>query len=34
LETAHQPQFPGSNEEEELRQDRRTFLTGYQLSGR
>ncbi len=28
------PQFPGSNAEEELSQDRRTFLTGYQLAGR
>lgn len=34
VETAHEPQFPGSNDEEQLRQDRRTFLTGYQLSGR
>jgi hypothetical protein len=34
VETAHTPQFPGSNDEEQLRQDRRTFLAGYQLSGR
>jgi hypothetical protein len=34
VEQAHPPQFPGSNDEDELRQDRRTFLTGYQLSGR
>ncbi len=30
----HAPQFPSSNDEAELRQDRRTFLTGYQLGGR
>ncbi|MCB9176248.1 MAG: hypothetical protein H6648_03745 [Caldilineae bacterium] len=34
VETPHAPQFPGSNVESELRQDRRTFLTGYQLAGR
>jgi hypothetical protein len=34
VEQPHQPAFPGSNNETELRQDRRTFLTGYQLSGR
>ncbi len=34
VETPHAPQFVGSNASEELRQDRRTFLTGYQLSGR
>lgn len=34
LDTPHSPQFPGSNAEEELRQDRRTFLTGLQLGGR
>jgi ABC-type nitrate/sulfonate/bicarbonate transport system substrate-binding protein len=34
VEAPHSPSFPGSNSEEELRQDRRTFLTGYQLSGR
>ncbi len=28
------PQYPGSDVEEELRRDRRTFLTGYQLAGR
>lgn len=28
------PQFAGSNDESQLRQDRRTFLTGYQLGGR
>jgi len=32
--SARVPQFAGSNDEELLRQDRRTFLTGYQLSGR
>jgi hypothetical protein len=30
----HAPQFPSSDDEAELRQDRRTFLTGYQLGGR
>jgi hypothetical protein len=34
VEAPHAPSFPSSNSEEELRQDRRTFLTGYQLSGR
>jgi hypothetical protein len=34
VEVPHTPQFPGSNDQEELRQDRRTFLTGYQLGGR
>ncbi len=34
IEEPHTPQYPGSNVEEELRQDRRTFLTGYQLGGR
>jgi hypothetical protein len=34
LSAPHAPQFAGSNTESELRQDRRTFLTGYQLSGR
>ena len=34
VEAPHSPQFPGSNAESELRQDRRTFLTGYQLGGR
>ncbi len=34
VEQPHAPSFPGSNSEEELRQDRRTFLTGYQLRGR
>jgi hypothetical protein len=34
VDQPHAPQFPGSNNEEELRQDRRTFLAGYQLSGR
>ncbi len=34
LDSPHSPQFPGSNAEEELRQDRRTFLTGLQLGGR
>jgi|GEM_PF-3298313 len=30
----HAPQFAGSNDEQQLRQDRRTFLTGLQLGGR
>lgn len=30
----HKPQFAGSNDEAQLRQDRRTFLTGLQLGGR
>lgn len=34
VELPHAPQFVGSNNPEELRQDRRTFLTGYQLAGR
>ncbi len=34
VDQPHQPSFPDSNDESELRQDRRTFLTGYQLSGR
>jgi hypothetical protein len=34
VETPHSPQYPGSNDPEELRKDRRTFLTGYQLGGR
>jgi hypothetical protein len=34
VDSPHTPQFPGSNDQEELRQDRRTFLTGYQLGGR
>jgi len=34
VEEPHPPQYPGSNLEQELRQDRRTFLTGYQLGGR
>jgi hypothetical protein len=34
LEAPHPPAYPGSNREEELRLDRRTFLVGLQLSGR
>lgn len=34
VDQPRKPQYPKSNNEEELRQDRRTFLTGYQLSGR
>ena len=34
IDRPHAPQFPGSNDEGQLRQDRRTFLTGYQLGGR
>lgn len=34
VDEPHAPQFPDSNEEAQLRQDRRTFLTGYQLAGR
>jgi ABC-type nitrate/sulfonate/bicarbonate transport system substrate-binding protein len=34
VEAPHTPQFPGSNDDAQLRQDRRTFLTGYQLGGR
>jgi hypothetical protein len=34
VDTPHTPQFPDSNDEEQLRQDRRTFLTGLQLGGR
>jgi hypothetical protein len=34
VETPHTPQFPASNNQEELRLDRRTFLAGYQLGGR
>lgn len=34
VEAPHPPQYPGSNDEAQLRQDRQTFLTGYQLGGR
>lgn len=34
MDQPHAPQFPGSNKEAELSQDRRTFLTGLQLGGR
>ncbi|RIL12172.1 hypothetical protein DCC79_02415 [bacterium] len=34
VEQPHAPQYPGSNDEAQLRQDRQTFLTGYQLGGR
>jgi len=34
VDQPHVPSYPGSNDEQQLRQDRRTFLTGYQLSGR
>jgi hypothetical protein len=34
VEDPHAPQYPGSNQESELRLDRRTFLTGLQLAGR
>lgn len=34
LEAPHEPQYPRSNQEEELRLDRRTFLKGLQLAGR
>jgi len=34
VDQPHRPQFPGSNDESQLRQDRRTFLTGFQLGGR
>ena len=33
IETAHARRFAGSTNEQELRQDRRTYLTGYQLTG-
>lgn len=33
IDTAHERRFAGSVDEQELRQDRRTFLTGYQLTG-
>lgn len=33
IETAHERRFAGSVDEAELRQDRRTYLTGYQLTG-
>jgi len=34
MDQPHAPQFPGSNKEAELSQDRRTFLTGLKLGGR
>jgi hypothetical protein len=33
VETPRERKFPGSNNEQDLRQDRRTYLTGYQLPG-